>query len=251
MAITKSTIQWVRSLERKKERDSQGVFLAEGPKICLELLGQTECVFLAVTSLDLLCGKMPQGLPVETVTQAEMERMSLLKTPQGMLGVFKKPRQECAADIEGNLVLALDGVQDPGNVGTIIRLADWFGVKDMVLSPQCADVFSPKVVQATMGAIARVRFHVMPLEPFLKSLPAGCPVYTTELEGKSVYSEPLTPTGVIVMGSEGKGVSPEVRALSGRRLLIPPYPAGAATSESLNVGIATAVILSEFRRRQL
>lgn len=250
MAITKSTIQWIRSLERKKERDSQGVFLAEGPKICLELLRQSKCVHLFVTSTDLLPASHPGEWPVQMISLSELERMSLQKTPQGMLGVFMKPSEEEAVDTKSNLVLALDGVQDPGNVGTIIRLADWFGVKDLVLSPQCADVYSPKVVQATMGAIARIRFHVMPLEPFLENLPEDCPIYTTELEGKSIYNEPLSTNGVIVMGNEGKGVSPRVRALSKRRLLIPSYPALATTSESLNVSIATAVILSEFRRRQ-
>jgi TrmH family RNA methyltransferase len=147
-----------------------------------------------------------------------------------------------------NLVLALDRVQNPGNLGTIIRLADWFGISDIVCSEDTADCFNPKVVQATMGAILRVRVHYTNLAKWLGEQ-RGVKVYGTFLEGENIYSMALDKNGVIVMGNEGQGVSSEVAAKVSHKLLIPPYPADRCGSESLNVAVATAVICSEFRRR--
>jgi len=147
-----------------------------------------------------------------------------------------------------DLVLCLDGVQDPGNLGTIIRTADWFGIKHIVCSQQTVDAFSPKVVQATMGSIARVSVHYTDLTSFLTSLPEGTPVYGTFLDGKNLYHEQLKPNGVIIMGNEGNGISAEIARHVTHRLLIPPYPADSDTAESLNVSIATAIICAEFRR---
>ena len=147
-------------------------------------------------------------------------------------------------------MLALDGVQDPGNVGTIIRVADWFGIEDIVCSAQTADCWSPKVIQATMGSIARVRVrYVGDLARFISTLPDDYPVYGTLLNGKNIYSSPLTEDGLIVMGNEGNGISNEVRPLIKSPLLIPNYPEGRSTADSLNVAIATAVTCAEFRRR--
>lgn len=252
MSVTKSRIQLVKSLERKKVRDDLGLFLSEGPKLTLELLGCFECVYLAATQEFLREHPVAISGEIQEASREELSRMSLLRTPQNVLAVFRKPVSEIRMEeIHHSLVLALDGIQDPGNLGTIMRLADWFGIRDIFCSKETADLFNPKAVQATMGAIARVRAHYVDLESFLQSLPDTFPVYTTELEGENVYEQPLSPHGVIVMGNEGNGVSAQVRRLSSGKLLIPSFPEGSTTSESLNVGIATAIILSEFRRRML
>ena len=187
----------------------------------------------------------------EVISHKEMERISSLKTPSDMLALVEIPRHGLSVrGLSGELSLALDGVQDPGNMGTILRLADWFGMRDVICSETTADCFNPKVVQATMGAIARVRVHYVPLARWLGEVrAAGIPVYGTFLDGEPIYDAALSPGGVIVMGSEGQGVSPEVAELVSRRLFIPPFPVGEPTSESLNVATATAIVCSEFRRR--
>ena len=149
------------------------------------------------------------------------------------------------------LVLALDEVQNPGNLGTIVRLADWFGIGDIVCSPGTADCFNPKVVQATMGAILRVRVHYTDLPRFLaEAAGRGTPVYGTFLEGDNIYDAPLTRGGIVVMGNEGRGVTPETARTVTRKLFIPPYPADRHGSESLNVAMATGIVCAEFRRRR-
>ena len=152
-------------------------------------------------------------------------------------------------DGKQKLTIALDGVQDPGNLGTIIRIADWFGISDIICSHDTVDAFSPKVVQATMGSIARVHIHYADLENLIKALPDNYPVYGTFLDGSDLYDKQLSAGGIIVMGNEGKGISQPVRALVNQRLLIPNYPKGRKTADSLNVAIATAITCAEFRRR--
>ena len=152
--------------------------------------------------------------------------------------------------IEGQLILALDGVQDPGNLGTIIRIADWFGIDDIFCSHETADCWNPKVVQATMGSIARVKLHYLDLNLLIDNLPTGYPVYATLLDGKDLYTQPLTAHGMIVMGNEGNGITPLLRTKINRKLLIPNYPAGREAAESLNVAVATSIVCAEFRRRQ-
>ena len=150
--------------------------------------------------------------------------------------------------IHSSLSLALDGIQDPGNLGTIIRIADWFGIQTIFCSEDTVDAWNPKVVQATMGSIARVNIYYMSLSALIDTLPADYPVYGTLLDGDNIYTQPLTPHGLIVMGNEGNGISPEIRAKVNRRLLIPSYSQD-DTAESLNVAIATAITCAEFRRR--
>ena len=180
--------------------------------------------------------------------------MSNLRTPQGEIGVFRK-RQIPISTLNSQLStlsIALDGVQDPGNLGTIIRTCDWFGVHDIYCSMDTADCYNPKVVQATMGALARVRVHYINLKEWLEEVQkAGVPVYGTLLEGGNMYEKGAITDkskGVIIMGNEGNGISPEIRQLITHPIRIPSYPADAETSESLNVGIATAIVLAEFRR---
>lgn len=255
--ITKQTIKYIHSLGIKKYRDAEKCFVAEGPKVVSELLPLMSCRQLLATS-DFLRTLDRQQLgrveKVETVTPQELERLSLLCTPRDVLAVFEQPAAgEAAPDLAlfpaRQLCLFLDAVQDPGNLGTIVRLADWFGIEHVFASQGTADVFSPKVVQATMGAIGRVSVHYVDAAAFLKSLPADVPVYGTFLGGTNIYEESLGSVGLIVMGNEGNGISPLVADHVTHRLFIPPYPVGRATSESLNVAIATAIVCSEFRRK--
>lgn len=237
--ITKNQVKFVRSLGRKKERDEAHVFLAEGEKCVSELMGKFSLVLRADAT---------------NATPLELEQMSQLRAPQGVIAVFRQPDEEqvsLAQRASSELVLALDGVQDPGNLGTIIRTADWFGVHHIFCSRETADCWSPKVVQATMGALARVHVHYVDLPAELSTPNFPFPIYGTLLDGRNIYEKAALPDkqhGVIIMGNEGNGISAELRSLITHPLFIPPYPLGAETSESLNVSIATAVILAEFRR---
>lgn len=249
--LSKNDIKNIKSLEHKKFRDEKGLFIAEGHKLVGELLGVFRCILLAATGEWIENhGRIPAER-VETVTSDELKRASLLRSPQDVLAVFSIPdyRETMKSVAASNLVLALDDVQDPGNMGTIVRIADWFGIKDIFCSRGTADIFNPKAVQATMGALARVRIHYTDLIKEISSLPASVPIYGTFLDGQTIYDTELSGNGVIIMGNEGNGISPEVGKTVNRRLYIPNWPAGAVTSESLNVAIATAIVCSEFRRR--
>ena len=249
MALSKNRIKYIHSLELKKNRKTEKVFLAEGPKLVGDLLGHFPCRLLAATPEWV--SQHPK-LPVEDVSEVseeDLSRASLLKTPQQVLAVFEQPEYETDASvISHSLCLALDDVQDPGNLGTIIRLADWFGIEHIFCSPNTVDVYNPKTVQATMGGIARVKLHYTPLPDLIQSL-KDMPVYGTFLDGENMYTQKLSSNGLIVMGNEGNGIGKEVEQLINRKLYIPNYPAERETSESLNVAIATAVVCAEFRRQ--
>lgn len=246
--MTKAEIQLVRSLADKRGRTEHGLFVAEGEK----LIGELRASHLRVRKIFTATGAFA-GPEVERVSPHDMERLSLLKTASSELALVEIPHYTLdAARLADRLTLALDDVQNPGNLGTIIRLADWYGIGDVVCSPATADCFNPKVVQATMGAILRVRVHYTPLAPFLREAAAhGLPVYGTFLDGENLYRTELTPTGIVVMGNEGRGITPEVAATVTRKLLIPPYPADRRTTESLNVAMATGIVCAEFRRPRL
>ena len=244
--ITKAEIQLVRSLADKRNRDELGLFVAEGEKLIEEL----RCSPLRVRKIYALEGVF-EGDDIQVVTPKEMERLSMLKTANNSLAVIEQPRHRFnPATLETSLVLALDDVQNPGNLGTIIRLADWFGIGDILCSPATADCFNPKVIQATMGAILRVRVHYLDLPAVLHTArEQGVPIYGTFLDGENIYNRNLTQRGVIVMGNEGSGISQRCAGEVTDRLFIPPYPADRNGSESLNVAIATAVTCAEFRRQ--
>ena len=285
MRISKNQIKFIRSLSQKKVRDSEQLFLAEGEKCVRELLQSFE-PFLIASSSPL------SGIHTLEATEMEIQQMSQLRHPQGVVAVFKMPTMvdlnaafkmpELAdlnaafkmpelADLNASfkmlssqeatkasgLILALDGVQDPGNLGTIIRTADWFGIEEIICSQDTVDCWNPKVVQATMGALARVHVHYINLYSFilnvLQSNQDGnnYPIYGTLLDGKNMYAPDAIPSkqrGIIIMGNEGNGISSAIRSLITHPLYIPSFPAERPTSESLNVGIATAIILAEFRR---
>ena len=240
--ITRAEILDIKSLATKQGREDLGAFIAEGEK----LVGE-------IRNSSLRIRRILQTKPIfadgELISEKEMERISQLKTANAVLAVVELPKHKLAlANPTKNLVLALDRIQNPGNLGTIIRLADWFGISDIVCSEDTADCFNPKVVQATMGAILRVRVHYTNLAEWL-SAQGNAKVYGTFLEGENIYNAQLEKSGVIVMGNEGQGISAEVAECVSHKLLVPPYPADRCGSESLNVAVATAVICSEFRRR--
>jgi TrmH family RNA methyltransferase len=244
--MTKAEIQFVRSLNDKRTRDEEQLFVAEGIKLVEEILGSTLHIRrIYTTRTDL------RGANVECVDKRDMERISMLKTPSDTLAIVEQPRNKFTLKrLANRLSIALDEVQNPGNLGTIIRLADWFGIEDVICSKECADIFNPKVVQATMGALLRVRVHYVDnLSEVLRSAAElDLPIYGTLLDGNNIYTEKLATRGIIVMGNEGRGVSEECRNALTHKLFIPPYPANRPTSESLNVAMATGIILAEFRR---
>ena len=249
MSISHSCIKYIRSLDQKKVRRTEKVFLAEGPKIVGDLLGKFECRLLVATEEWLKAYSRIPAHEVIEVSEEELSRASLLRTPQQVLGVFTQPDYALDPTLpRRSLCLALDGVQDPGNLGTIIRVADWFGIEDIYCSLDTVEVYNPKVIQATMGAIARIRTHYTSLSDLLMKL-QDAPIFGTFLNGNNIYEEPLSPNGLIIMGNEGNGISPEIAKLVNRRLFIPNYPTDRPTSESLNVAIATSIICAEFRRR--
>lgn len=254
--LTKADILLVRSLGDKKGRVEHGLFVVEGPKLVSEALAsglRVRRVFVAHEEAEgFSVARHPhcsadsgQGI-VEEVSRKDLERMSGLRAPQGVLALVEIPRHAMPEDLRTRLALALDDIQDPGNLGTILRTADWFGIGDVFCSPATADCFNPKTVQASMGAVLRVRVHYTAL-PDLLARHAGLPVYGALLDGGNIYTADLTPYGIIVVGNEGGGISPAVAAAVTRKLFIPPH-AAARTSESLNVAAATAIICSEFRR---
>ena len=240
--MTQNEIKQIRSLQIKKFRDELNLFVAEGDKCISELSKAFTLV---------------QHFSADNTPLKDIERASSLRTPQGSIAVFRKPQFPLPVIQPDTLYLALDGIQDPGNLGNIIRTADWFGIRDIICSANTADCFSPKVVQATMGALARVRVHYTDLPAWLTNSQHSTlnsqhsTIYGTLLTGKDLYAPDAIPdkrSGIIVMGNEGNGLSPEVRKLITHSLRIPSFPPDAPTSESLNVAIATAVILAHFRQ---
>ena len=240
--------KFIRQLEQKKYRKREGLFVAEGTKVVGDLLKR----YTPEAIYSTLQWQAPDGISPQIVTDEELQRISFQQHPQQVLALFPIPSQ--AGDYpqtllnEQTLTLALDGVQDPGNLGTIIRIADWFGVNTLICSEDTADAWNPKVVQATMGSLARVNIIYTSLTTLLDYLPDNFPVYGTFLDGKDIYTEQLTSGGLIIMGNEGNGISEEVRQRVNHHLLIPNFHQG-ETADSLNVAIATAITCSEFRRR--
>jgi TrmH family RNA methyltransferase len=237
--LSKNQLKFVRSLELKKNRKREGLFVAEGPKVVGDLRK-------AGYQLHSLFATSEQA-GAQLVTEEELRRLSFLQHPQEVLAVFEIPQPSSINHQPSGLSLALDGIQDPGNLGTIIRIADWFGIQTIYCSEDTADCYNPKVVQATMGSLAHVHIIYTDLEALIKS--AHCPIYGTLLDGQNIYEQQLSPEGIIVMGNEGNGISPAIRQLVTHKLLIPNYNTSGETAESLNVAIATAITCAEFRRR--
>ena len=245
--ITKAKIQLVRSLADKNARLDTGLFVAEGRKLVGEALDsgyEVEGLYVVGEASE----QFARYGFAESVSAKDMERMSRLKTPSDVLAVIRIPHSVINPDTFGNtLALYLDCIQDPGNLGTIIRIADWFGIENVACSPDCADLYNPKTVQATMGALFRVNVCCVAPDELFRTCTA--PVYGTFLDGDDIYHTELSSGGVIMLGSEGHGISPLAAQFVTRRLFIPPFPASRHGSESLNVAVAAAVTCAEFRRR--
>ena len=239
MSISKNELRQVRALSQKKFRDETGLFFVEGEKMVSEALASGFEVVSVYRRDD--------------IGEEAMGRLSSLSSPSPVLAVVRQPAP-AAFKPEKGLYLALDCIRDPGNLGTILRVADWFGIDGVIASPDTVELYNPKVVQATMGAIFRVPFHRLDIPAFCRSvLAAGGHVYGTFLNGENMYQKVLDcgseAPSVIVIGNESNGISPAVATCVSDRLFIPPYPADDPGSESLNAAIATAITVAEFRRR--
>ena len=239
--LSKNQIKLITSLQQKKQRFVNQLFFAEGIKVIQELVESNfELVHLYTTQNDF--EEVSQDK--KTIISAnELKKISALATQNSCLGVFRI--QADKKIIESGLILALDSIRDPGNLGTILRLCDWFGIDQIVCSKDAVDIYNPKVVQATMGSIARVNVNYIDLENFIGQ--TQLPVFGTFMQGKIIYKTDLPQEGIIVMGNEANGISPELEKLIKNRLTIPRFGSLQKT-ESLNVATATAIVLSEFRR---
>ncbi len=252
--ISKNQIKLVKRLEQSKYRRIEGLFIAEGPKLVGELLAAKfipKIIFATQEWTSPFYKVLIESKLINQINESELCNLSLQQHPNQVIGLFSQCERTLPNDLgKHSLVLALDGIQDPGNMGTICRIADWFGIEDIICSNNTVDVYNPKAIQATMGAIARIRIHYCNLPDYLvNALKQDIPVYGTFLKGENIYTTPLDSNGIIVMGNEGNGISSDVSRYVSKRVLIPNYPNGRITTESLNVAVATAITVSEFRRR--
>lgn len=248
--LSQAKRKYFASLRQAKRRREAGLFAIEGVKAVGELSGLFRMVALVATARRLEADPALAALApaVYKASSADMERMTSLSTAPDVMAFFEIPAMELDIDsLQGRLIVALDCVQDPGNLGTIIRACDWFGVDTILCSADTVDLYNPKVIQSTMGAIGRVAVHYVDLTAVLPQL--SMPVYGTFLEGENIYRRELTRSGVVVMGNEGRGIRPELATLVTDKLFIPPYPADREHVESLNVSMATAITLSQFRSK--
>ncbi len=248
--ISKNKIKYIQSLHRKKTRDEEALFIVEGDKSVMEALVSGFHIRTLCATIDFIITqrrKITSGIEVIEVDELEMKKISTLQSPQRALCIIEMPRQEQLETLPKDLSLALDGIQDPGNLGTIIRSADWFGVKNIYCSLDTADCYNPKVIQATMGAIFRVNIHYVNLTDLLQqALKENICSYGTFLEGDCLYDTPVSAQALLVMGNEGNGIREETEKYIGKRINIPAY--ASSGSESLNVSTATSICLAEFRR---
>ena len=236
----KKWLKLVRSLHQKKYRNQHGLFFVEGKKLVGEL------VHANISVLKILLYPEFEGdfsdSPFDITNPTELKSISALKNPNGVLGIFRIPESKQISF--NNWIVALDDVRDPGNLGTIIRLCDWFGIEHLVCSESTVDLYNPKVLQATMGSLSRVNVTYTSLTEFLEN--ADLPIYGAYMRGESVNNQVLPDAGILVMGNEANGISPRLAELTGNRLTIPQY--GGTTTESLNVAMATGILLNEIRR---
>lgn len=240
--VSKNQIKWITSLQLKKYRLEHQLFIAEGVKVIQELLQSNFVLEDLFATEEVFNSFSVKNKTV--VTEVEMKKITALSSPSSCLAIFQIPK-EIKISNKG-LIVALEDIRDPGNLGTIIRLCDWFGIEQIVCSKETVDVFNPKVVQATMGSIARVNIQYLDIKEFISN--SDLPIFGTFMDGQNIYSEDLPADGIIVFGNEAKGISAEIEKLVTNRIAIPRFGKLQKT-ESLNVATATAIILSEFCRR--
>ena len=239
--VSKNQIKLITSLQQKKYRFAHQLFFAEGIKVIQELVESNfELVHLYTTQNDF---EEVSKDKKTIIAESDLKKITALATPNSCLAVFKIPAEKKIG--ESGLILALDSIRDPGNLGTILRLCDWFGIDQLICSKETVDIYNPKVVQATMGSIARVNVNYVDLENVVSQ--TKLPVFGTFMDGNNIYKTNLPQEGIIIMGNEANGISPELEKLIKNRLTIPRFGTLQKT-ESLNVATATAIILSEFRR---
>ncbi len=250
--LSKGKLSRYSQLRLKKHRDAERLFVAEGEKSVSELLPvfEAECVVATPAWLESNARKLHPHCPAFSAPADRLRRISSMATPPEVLAILRQPEPTMPVLHPDTLYIALDGVQDPGNLGTIIRTADWFGVDTIFASPATVDVFNAKTVQATMGSLARVKVVYTDLAALFDAH-RDIPVYGTLLDGDDIYTTPLSEGGFLVMGNEGNGLTPRIREMVSHKLLLPPYPLDNPHAESLNVGVATALVTAEFRRRTL
>lgn len=238
--ISKNQVKYIQSLGQKKSRDTENKFVAEGPKLVDELLKAKNCSLRQVFALKEWIDDNRNFYPeIIEVSNDELKKISLLTTPNQVLAIAEKIKWDNEPQIKGNISLALDAIQDPGNLGTIIRIADWFGIKNIFCSTDCADIYNPKVVQATMGSITRVRVEYVDLNSLLEKN-TDTRTYAAVLNGRDITKMEKLTEGIIVIGNESKGISEETMNLINVQITIP----GKGKAESLNAGVATGIILS-------
>ncbi len=240
--MTKSEFKYIQSLSQKKHRDAEGVFIAEGPKVVGDLLSVSAAALVQVYATEAWLESAPaqqrRDLPVTTVTDKDLDRISLLSTPNQVIALFKKPNRD-NLKLSGSISLVLDTIQDAGNMGTIIRCADWFGITKVVCSEDSADAYGPKAVQASMGSIGRVVVEYTNLIEKLKN-ETGLIVYAATLDGKDIGSLARIKEGVIMIGNESRGLNRELIRLSTYQVSIPKT----GGADSLNAAVAAGIILS-------
>lgn len=239
--VSKNQIKLITSLQQKKFRKEHKLFFAEGKKVIQELIHSNFSLEYLFSTATVFPGIDPKK--ILTISETELKKISALTTPNDCLAVFKQP--ESKSINPSGLIVALDDIRDPGNLGTIIRLCDWFGITELVCSEETADIYNPKVVQATMGSIARVNVNYVNLEKFINE--TQLPVFGTFMDGENIYKFSLPKEGIIIMGNEANGISHEIEKVVKNRLTIPRF-GDLQQTESLNVATATAIILSEFKR---
>lgn len=239
--VSKNQIKLITSLVQKKYRKQHQLFFAEGAKVINELLNSKFELEHVYCTSDLF--PTVSLLQKTIITEADLKKISALKTANDCLALFKMPKEE-AIETKG-LIVALDAIRDPGNLGTIVRLCDWFGISQIVCSNETVDLFNPKVVQATMGSIGRVKVFYTDLESYLSR--SSLTVYGTFMEGENIYKKDLTQEGIIVLGNEANGISAQIEKLVNQKISIPRF-GDLQQTESLNVATATAIVLSEFKR---
>ena len=250
--LTNNKIKLIKSLDKKRERIESGCFVVEGEKMVRELLMsrfETIEVFAVQQYIDELPANLKRKSEISAISEHDLERISFLKTPNKAVALAKLPEKRTPADLRG-LSIALDNVQDPGNLGTIVRTAAWFGIANVFCSPDTVDVYNPKVIQSTMGAIFKVNVTYCDLaELAATARKAGIPMFGTRLDGENLYAAELPKNAIVVMGNESKGLSAEISALMDSNLKIPSYAPPTSDMESLNVAVATAIVCAEFRRQ--
>jgi TrmH family RNA methyltransferase len=254
--ISKARIRFVESLRNQRVRDREGLFVIEGDRLVREYLEAGRRIEQLYAEPEWI-RDLPEALrpaigEIAEAPAADLERMGSLKTPHKALGVVRKPELNLDWErLSVGLTLGLDAVRDPGNFGTILRVAAWFGIEDVLTSPDCVDAFNPKVIQSAMGATLHVRVHSLDLGSWLdRATERGLPIYGAVLDGDSLYEAPLTSSGLLLFGNEARGLAAPLLTRVTQRLVIPPWRTATVGLDSLNVAMAAAIVCAEFRRRE-